>query len=95
MSFILAERDGRIPLASKLNIEGRSLIEGSIAGALKAAIDAHGPIILANRSSAAKRVYVMLKQLAKQQREIRAATWDNLERGYTTHEPDQTYGACD
>ena len=75
MSYIQIGIIGRIRLASNtLSIENRSLIEGAIAGALKSSINAHGPITLANRSSAAKRVYCLLKQLARQQRESREAT---------------------
>lgn len=39
-----------------LDIQNRSQIEKEIAGALKQAIDDHGPITLANRSSAAKEI---------------------------------------
>lgn len=41
----------------------RGVIERQVAGALKCAIDAHGPITVENRHSAAKRVIHMLKQL--------------------------------
>jgi len=48
-----------------LDFRKRSQIEKEIAGALKCAIDSHGPIVLQNRGSAAKRVYKALKELAK------------------------------
>lgn len=49
-----------------LDLEDRSLIERLIAGALKCAIDSHGPITIENRASAAKRIYGMLKVLARE-----------------------------
>ena len=48
-----------------LNLEDRSLVERTIASALKCTIDSHGPITAENRASAAKRVYGMLKCLAR------------------------------
>lgn len=48
-----------------LNLEDRSLVERAIASALKYAIDSHGPITTKNRTSAAKRIYSMLKCLTK------------------------------
>ncbi len=52
-----------------LNLQDRSLIERMIAAALKCVIDSHGPITIENRASAAKRIYGMLKALARGQRE--------------------------
>ena len=54
---------------NNLDIEDRSKLERQIAGALKSAIAAHGPITLVNHSSATKRVYGLLKALAKEQRD--------------------------
>ena len=52
-----------------LNLEDRSLVERTIASALKCAIDSHGSITVENRASAAKRVYSMLKCLARSNRQ--------------------------
>lgn len=41
----------------------RGDLERQVAGALKCAIDAHGPITVDNRASAAKRIVHLLKQL--------------------------------
>lgn len=46
-------------------LEDRAAVERAIGGALTSAIDAHGPITRANRSSAAKRVYSTLKALKR------------------------------
>jgi hypothetical protein len=51
---------------ASIDLTDRSLIERTIAGALKSAIDAHGPITIENRASAAKRVYSALKQIANE-----------------------------
>jgi len=52
-----------------LSLEDRSLVERTIASALKCSIDSHGPITAENRASAAKRVYGMLRCLAKSNRQ--------------------------
>jgi len=52
-----------------LSLEDRSLIERTIASALKCSIDSHGPVTVENRASAAKRVYSMLKHLARSNRQ--------------------------
>jgi len=52
-----------------LELRNRSEIEREIVGALKSAMDAHGPITPANVNSAAKRVYKTLGSLAKRQRD--------------------------
>lgn len=54
-----------------LNIENRSNIEKRIVGALKDGITAHGNIDLNNVSSTAKRIYSLLKGIAKEQRRIK------------------------
>ena len=48
-----------------LDFQNRSQIEKEIAGALKSAIGVYGPITLQTRTSAAKRIYLALKGLAK------------------------------
>lgn len=48
-----------------LDLSDRGRVESSIAGALKMAVDAHGPITRANVSSAAKRVVSNLKGIAR------------------------------
>ena len=53
-----------------LNLADRSHVEKAIAQALLSAIHAHGPIAAKNRSSAAKRVYGMLKVIASEQRKV-------------------------
>jgi hypothetical protein len=54
-----------------LDLEDRSDVESKIVAALRNAIDAHGIITKENASSAAKRVYGQMKNLARQQRESR------------------------
>ncbi len=51
-----------------LYLSDRSRVEKAIAQALLDAIHAHGPITAKNRSSAAKRVYGMLKVVKNEQR---------------------------
>ncbi len=51
-----------------LYLANRSRIEKAISQALLDAIHAHGPITAKNRSSAAKRVYGMLKVVKNEQR---------------------------
>lgn len=51
-----------------VNISDRSTVESRVAGALKNTVDAHGPIDKDWVASAAKRIYGMLKGLAKEQR---------------------------
>ncbi len=53
-----------------LYLANRSRIEKAISQALLDAIHAHGPITAKNRSSAAKRVYGMLKVVASEQRKV-------------------------
>jgi len=55
-------------MPNMLDIEDRSKLESAICGALKSAIVDHGDITLTNRSSAAKRVYGLLKGMAKEQK---------------------------
>lgn len=55
-----------------LEISDRSKLESAICGALAAAIHAHGPITMSNRASAAKRIYGLLKQQAKDQKNSEA-----------------------
>ena len=57
-----------IKMANLINLENRAQIERIIAGALKCAIDSHGPITVELRSSAAKRVFSALKQFSKQRK---------------------------
>lgn len=52
----------------ELKLQSRSEIEKEIVGALKNAIDSHGPITRVNVHSAAKRVYKALGNLAKRRR---------------------------
>lgn len=59
-----------------VDIGNRSQIESAIAGALKATIDAHGPITRENRPSAAKRIYGELKSIARQQRDVQGVPTD-------------------
>jgi hypothetical protein len=49
-----------------VDLTDRSAIERRIAGALTAAIDAHGPIVRRNVSSGAKRVYSELKAASRE-----------------------------
>ena len=56
-----------------LELQGRSEIEKEIVGALKCAMDSHGPITRENVNSAAKRVYKALNNLAKRRRDINPA----------------------
>lgn len=49
-------------------LDDRSVVEQAICGALKSAIDAHGPIGRSNVSSAGKRVYSALLQARKRRR---------------------------
>lgn len=51
----------------KLEIQDRSAIEKAIVGALKSTIAAHGPITEYWTGSAAKRVYGLLKQRAREE----------------------------
>ena len=53
-----------------LYLANRSRIEKAISQALLDAIHAHGPITAKNRSSAAKRIYGMLKVVASEQRKV-------------------------
>lgn len=64
-----------------LDIQDRSRLESAICGALKTAIIAHGPITEANASSAAKRVYGLLKQHVQQQRAGRSSK--DVQQGHT------------
>lgn len=54
-------------LRKTMNISGgaqkitRSRVEKAISGALKSALDAHGPVTAENRTSAAKRIYGVLR----------------------------------
>ena len=56
-------------ITNMLSLEDRSLVERTIASALKCTIDSHGPITVGNRASAAKRIYSMLKCLARSNRQ--------------------------
>ena len=47
-------------------LDDRSRVEKEIAGQLKSAIDAHGPITNVTRASAARRIYCLLKALRQQ-----------------------------
>lgn len=67
--------------SNTLNIMDRSLIEKSIAGALKSAINDHGPITIENRASTAKRIYCLMKQLAGQQRRDQEDLQESYRRG--------------
>ena len=53
-----------------LDISDEQQILRAIGGALKSAIDAHGPVTDANRSHAMKRTYGVLKSLARDQVEF-------------------------
>jgi hypothetical protein len=53
----------------KLELQDRPTVERQIGGALRSTIDAHGPITKSTSSSAAKRVYSALKQLAREKGE--------------------------
>lgn len=44
-------------------------LEREIAGALKQTIDAHGPITIENRSSAAKRIASAIREAIKRERD--------------------------
>ncbi len=46
-------------------LDKRQIVERAIAGALRDAIHAHGPITKRNHSSAAKRIYGTLKGLRR------------------------------
>lgn len=51
----------------KVEIQNRSVVEKRIAGALRSAIDQHGPITPLTLGSATKRVFAVLKVLAREQ----------------------------
>ena len=58
-----------VKMGDIIDLQDRPQIERIVVGAIKSAINEHGPITIYNCSSAAKRIVGQLKEYAKQKRE--------------------------